>query len=165
MKGPDAVGYLAVGEQQGYSSRIKVLVAARPDMSIEAIRILYSAETPGLGGRVGEVKSKRTIWRAIGLALWGRGRVDIEAEEPWFQKQFENKTIGQLEVVKGAAADKIQAVTAATVTSRAVTEAARYALGLIAKEVGGQALPADVQTMTSATPSAEVESTTTEGIR
>jgi len=130
------LGYLAVGEKQGYSSRIKVLVAAKPDCSIKEIRILFSAETPGLGERAKEIKSDRTLWQAVAESLGIREKKAANGPiAPAFQAQFAGKTLDQLVVVKGETKDKIQAITAATVTSRAVNEAVKTALDEIRKAV------------------------------
>jgi len=154
--GEGVAGYLAVGEGQGYSSRIRVLVGAKPDGSIKAIRILYAAETPGLGERAREVKANRTLWQGLKGAFGAKPAAPAGGLEPWFPKQFENKDFGQLVVVKTASTDKIQAITAATITSTAVTNAVRAALGAISRETSGAPGPAnrDVQVITSATPSA-----------
>ncbi len=138
LKGAETGGYLAVGEKQGYSSKIRVLVGARSDLSIKAVRILEQAETPGLGERTKEVRTDRTVWRAAGEAV---GAVEKTAEPedttPWFQKQFEGLTLEKLVVVKDSSEDGIQAITGATISSQAVTDAVKAALSLIAAEVGG----------------------------
>lgn len=133
--GPAGVlGYLARGEKQGYASKIEVLVACDTAYTVKAIRILSSAETPGLGERAKEVRTDRTLWRAIGESV---GLVEKKPEngplEPWFQAQFAGKTLDKLVVVKQPTAENIQAITAATITSRAVTEAVRNALEDIRK--------------------------------
>jgi len=126
------LGYLAVGEKQGYSSKIKVLVACDTGFRIKAVRILYAAETPGLGERAKEVKSDRTIWQALGLASKSNEPGSVE---PWFQAQFAGKTLDQLVVVKEKTDTNIQAITAATITSKAVNDAVKLALDQIKNAV------------------------------
>jgi RnfABCDGE-type electron transport complex G subunit len=156
MKGSEAIGYVAIGAAQGYSSRIRVMVGARPDMSIRGIRILYAAETPGLGEKVKEVRSDRTLWRAAGEVAHLTKPAPAGETAPWFQAQFAGKTIDKLVVVKDAGAEGIQAITAATVTSQAVTNAARSALDMIRKAVGAPGSDAqDAQAYTSATSPGE----------
>ncbi|MHC4712484.1 MAG: FMN-binding protein [Planctomycetota bacterium] len=137
LKGGDVVGHLAVGEKQGYSSKIRVLVGADLRFSIKAIKILQQSETPGLGERTKEVRTDRTVWRAAGEAT---GIVDKSAEaedtSPWFQKQFEGLTLEKLVIVKDPGAEGIHAITGATISSQAVTDAVREALSLIAEEQG-----------------------------
>lgn len=140
------LGYLAVGEKQGYSSRIRVLVAAVDStpmditptpgpgeyLTIKEVRILFSSETPGLGEKAREVPSDKTLWQAIGIEKGEGG-----AARPWLAN-FQGKTLDKLVVVKGSG-EGIPAITAATVTSSAVTEAVKAALEEIKTAIGGQA--------------------------
>lgn len=131
-----AVGFLIVAEKQGYSSIIKVLVGVGPDFSIKTIRILDQAETPGLGERTKEVKTDRTVWQAVGEVMGISEKSQAQADDtPWFQKQFEGLTLDEIIIVKDPNAKGIQAITGATVTSRAVTEAVRAGVGEIEKAV------------------------------
>jgi electron transport complex protein RnfG len=143
--GPSGIlGYLAIGNKQGYSSKLKVLVAANADYSVRQTNILYSAETPGLGERAKEIKSERTLWQAVSEIFSpapGKQPPSPGADVPEFQKQFAGKTLDKLVVVKGSAGDKIQAITAATVTSKAVTSAVREALDNIIKATSTQPSP------------------------
>jgi electron transport complex protein RnfG len=128
------MGYLARGQKQGYASRISVLVACDTAYTIKSIRILSSAETPGLGERAKEIRTDRTIWRAMGESLGlVQKKPDNGPIDPWFQAQFAGKILDKLVIVKQPTTENIQAITAATVTSRAVTEAVRAALDDIKK--------------------------------
>ena len=134
------VGYATTGEAMGYSDKIEVLVGVNPPLEnvrITAIKILAQSETPGLGAKVGEIKSDETVWSAIGSLFSGREEKPAETtEEPWFQKQFRDKTLDQLVVVKTGEPDRIQAITAATISSKATTKAVRNAIERIVREVG-----------------------------
>ncbi len=131
------LGYIAVGGKQGYSSRIEVLVACDGDFKILGIQILQAAETPGLGERVKEIKSDATIWQAMARAVgFGKSDAPQTPREPWFQKQFAGKTLDQLIVVKEETDTNIQAITAATITSKAVTDAVQMAVEDIKKAAG-----------------------------
>ncbi|MFW6159156.1 MAG: FMN-binding protein [Planctomycetota bacterium] len=137
--GPDEsgspVGYAAIGEAQGYSSRVEVLVGVRPDLEVVAISILKMQETPGLGERARERPATRTIWGAIG-DLFRRGGKD-EKPEPAFQKQFRRKTPDELELSdKQGAEHAISQLTGATITSRAVVTAARRAIDRVKAHLG-----------------------------
>ena len=109
-------------------------VADHVDLGRQRLQILYAAETPGLGERAKEVKSELTLWQAIGRAL---GLKEKKAGDglavPWFQAQFAGKTLDKLIVVKGETDQNIQAITAATVTSNAVTGAVKAAVEEIRK--------------------------------
>jgi len=133
------VGYAATGKAMGYSDKIEVLVGVEPPLErprIIAIKILAQSETPGLGAKVGEVETEETIWSAIGGLFSGKkAGVEKVVREPWFQKQFRDKTLEQLVVVKTGEPDKIQAITAATISSKATTKAVRSAVERIVQEV------------------------------
>lgn len=87
---------------KGYSSFIHVLIATDTAHAVKKITVLSHAETPGLGD-------------------------EIQAD--WFQKQFAGKRFSQMKVIKGPTTENIQAISGATISSRAVTEdAVRKAL-------------------------------------
>lgn len=131
--GSRLVGYAAIGTAQGYSSRLRVAVGARPcedgKLEVLAIKVIYQQETPGLGARVEEVKSDRTIW----TVLFGHEKTSSEPLEPWFQEQFKHKKQDQIKLKKTGGS--IDAITGATITSRAVIKAVQQALGRIGKAV------------------------------
>lgn len=112
----DAIdGYIVETYGKGYSSYINVLVAVDGEQKIGKIKILHHAETPGLGD-------------------------EVEAE--WFTKQFEGKGADQMKVIKGETAENIQAITGATISSRATTNGVRYALEMLKEKYGaGTAAP------------------------
>ena len=129
------VRYVATGSAQGYQSRIVVLAAvdAEPEKPVEDNPLIYrvavvsSAETPGLGERIKEVALDVSLW----AVLAGRADTSKAAEaRPWFQEQFSlrGKRLNDLVVVKSDKEGGIIAVTGATITSKAVTEAARQAV-------------------------------------
>lgn len=94
-------GYIVTTSAKGYGGDVKVMTAISPDNKIIGINILSAAdETPGLGQN---------------------------ATKPDFYEQFSGKT-GSITVVKnGATGNEINAVTGATITSRAVTNAVNEA--------------------------------------
>jgi electron transport complex protein RnfG len=133
IDGP-TLGYAAVGQQHGYSSRITVMVGVYPDYRIAAIRVLSCQETPGLGQRVEEVESTDTFW----TVLFGSGEKQNEQvgpePEPWFQEQFRNKQPDQLAVVTRVEAGKtpnIASISGATISSNAATDAVKNAIAKI----------------------------------
>ena len=139
------VGYATIGSAQGYSSRIKVLVGVDPQMTVVAISILEQNETPGLGERTKEVPATKSIWQAIGDLFGGEGEAEPPREPP-FQSQFRGKRLDQLVLVKDqGATDKISQLTGATITSRAVVDAVKDAIGKIERAVGAGASGADSQ--------------------
>lgn len=127
-KGGTLIGFAALGKAQGYSSTLKVMVGLSPDMDkILGIKVLYQAETPGLGTRIVEVATTKTLW-----TMFFGGKKAAATEEvsltPWFCDQFKGKTLNQLEVVRQEDPAKITAITGATITTRAVVKAVEDAI-------------------------------------
>ena len=94
-KGNETVGYVIQSFGKGYSSYINTFVAVDKDFKVRKINILSHGETPGLGD-------------------------EIEADS--FKDQFKDKDIGHLKVLKTETTEYIQAISGATISSRAVTE-------------------------------------------
>lgn len=94
-KGSETIGYVIQSFGKGYSSYINTFVATDKDFKVQKINILGHGETPGLGD---------------------------EIETDWFKNQFKDKSIDHLKVIKGETKEDIQAISGATISSRAVTE-------------------------------------------
>lgn len=94
-KGEKVMGYVVQTFGKGYSSYIDILFAVDTDFRVQKIDVLHHAETPGLGD---------------------------EITMPWFKRQFVGKDIEHLKVLKTETSDYIQAISGATISSRAVTE-------------------------------------------
>lgn len=94
-KGGENIGYVVEGFGKGYSSYINFLAAVDRNFTVKKIKILHHAETPGLGD---------------------------EIEKDYFLDRFPGKTVDTLVVIKGETADKVEAISGATISSRAVTE-------------------------------------------
>jgi len=96
---------------KGYSSTIETMVGMTKDGTINAIKVLNHNETPGLGSKIAEVKEDNTILDVIS------GKQSGAVKKPWFQEQFSNKKIPEL--------DSIQAITGATISSKAVIDSVK----------------------------------------
>ena len=94
-KGGKIIGYIVQSYGKGYSSYIDTLIAVDTNFKVQRISILDQKETPGLGDEI-----------------------DTAA----FKKQFEGKDVDHLKVLKTETTEDIQAVSGATISSRAVTE-------------------------------------------
>ncbi|MEA1927837.1 MAG: FMN-binding protein, partial [Candidatus Auribacterota bacterium] len=94
-------------------------------------KITEQKETPGLGTRAVEIPVTRTFWQAI----LGKGGSE-EPGRPWFEEQFAGKIIKNLKVITGKTNTEIQALTGATITSKAVTEAVRQSMEKFVKQQG-----------------------------
>ncbi|MBU3111887.1 RnfABCDGE type electron transport complex subunit G [Clostridium lacusfryxellense] len=97
LAGTDIIGYTINVAPKGYAGPIELMVGISSDGKVTGMKILSLAETPGLGAN---------------------------APKPEFSGQFKNKPIKEkLEVVKIAPTKdtQIEAITGATITSKAVT--------------------------------------------
>jgi len=92
---PKDIGYIVQTFGKGYSSYINILFSVDTDFRVRKIDILHHAETPGLGD---------------------------EIEFDYFKNRFVGKDVDHLKVVKNETDEYIQAITGATISSRAVTE-------------------------------------------
>lgn len=98
IRGGETVGYAFSVTTKGYGSGLKLMIGVDTEGTITGLSIVdCSSETPGLGAN---------------------------ASKPEFYEQFAGKS-GELTVVKGgnAGENEINALTGATITSKAVTSA------------------------------------------
>ncbi len=107
-RGGKLVGFVAKGAAKGYGGEVKVLVGVDNSFRVTGVRVLEHKETPGLGSK---------------------------ATEPSFLRQFEKLKVDDLKLRKDGG--KIDAITGATITSRAVTEATKEAVEAVSRAVGG----------------------------
>jgi len=107
------VGYAFVCKGRGYQSELQLLCAVDAKFAtITGIEVIEAAETPGLGMRIAE---------------------------PWFKKQFAGlSTAGSITYTKGVITghDQIQAISGATISTRATVNAVNEALKKVKAEVG-----------------------------
>lgn len=112
------IGYvLKVSTTQGYKDVITLAIGYSKDGTVTGIETLSINETAGLG---------------------------MNAKNPEFKKQYANKKVDQFTVTKNGAKGKneINAISGATITSRAVTNAVNAGIGFVEKystELGGKA--------------------------
>jgi electron transport complex protein RnfG len=89
------IGYIIQSFGKGYSSYINTLIAVDRDCKVLNINILGHAETPGLGD---------------------------EIEKESFKNRFQGKDAEHLKVLKTETTEYIQAISGATISTRAVSE-------------------------------------------
>lgn len=94
-KNDEVIGYVIQSFGKGYSSYINTFIAVDKDFKVIKISVLSHAETPGLGD---------------------------EIESDSFKNQFKGKDVEHLKVIKTETTEDIQAISGATISSRAVTE-------------------------------------------
>jgi len=94
LKDGKTIAYIVPAEGKGYGGSIKMVAAVTPEGKAIDFKILVHNETPGLGDN---------------------------ASKDSFRKQFKGKEAADLTVVKTPTDKNIQALTGATITSKAVT--------------------------------------------
>jgi electron transport complex protein RnfG len=94
LKDGKTIAYIVPAEGKGYGGAIKMVAAVTPEGKAIDFKILAHNETPGLGDN---------------------------ASKDSFRKQFKGKEAADLTVVKTPTDKNIQAMTGATITSKAVT--------------------------------------------
>lgn len=107
--GGKPVAYIASTAGKGYSSYVKMLVSLDPQMKLRDLKILGHGETPGLGDQI---------------------------EEPAFLGQFKGKGLPQIVLVKSPGTENIQAISGATISSRAVTNGVKDAVQMLVDKYG-----------------------------
>jgi Na+-translocating ferredoxin:NAD+ oxidoreductase subunit G len=95
-------GYIVPVEGRGYGGTMKMIAAVGPDGALLGFELLSHNETPGLGDR---------------------------AAESSFRDRFKGRRHGQFQITTTGESGKIDAISGATITSRAVAEAIDAALG------------------------------------
>ncbi len=109
---PEEIGYIVEGFGKGYSSYIHVLSSVDKNFVLKKIKILGHGETPGLGD---------------------------EIENDYFLDQFKGKGIDNLVVIKAETEDKIEAISGATISSRAVTEdGVKNGIKMLKEKISGE---------------------------
>ena len=110
-KGEETAGYCVTVTPSGFAGEIKMLVGIGTDYKVKGIEILSHSETAGLGAKAADSK---------------------------FKDRFKEKN-PYMTVVKGEtdSPDEVQAITGATITSRAVATGVSEAYNLLQKVKGG----------------------------
>jgi len=109
------VGYVFRAYGKGYSSTIQMVVGVDLRGVLMGISIISQQETPGLGAKIEEIRYGESA--------------------PWFQRQFRGKSASNIALKKYGG--EIDAVTGATISSRAVTEGIKAAFAKLSAKVQG----------------------------
>ncbi|GAB5614230.1 RnfABCDGE type electron transport complex subunit G [Faecalimonas hominis] len=105
------IGYVITStSKEGYGGEIQISVGVSMDGTVTGIEILSINETAGLG---------------------------MQATEPAFKKQFENVKTDKFEVKKDNPKGNVDALSGATITTRAVTNAVNAGLSYFQDALGG----------------------------
>ncbi|WP_123053599.1 FMN-binding protein [Clostridium sp. JN-1] len=111
QKGGKTMAYIVPEAPVGYGGPVKMLVAVDAQGKVIDYDITEANETPGLGAN---------------------------ASKDSFRSRFKGKASGDLEVVKEPTTTKIQAMTGATITSKAVTKGVKEAVDDVNQLKGGK---------------------------
>ncbi|MFH0941304.1 MAG: FMN-binding protein [Candidatus Omnitrophota bacterium] len=125
-KKKEALGFVFKTSKRGYSSDIVTMAGMDQNGVITYIKILSQNETPGLGSRITEVVGKETFWDV----LLRRAKI-TQPPSPWFTAQFSGKKADELD-------RSIDAITGATISSRAVIESVQEKAKEILKRAHGR---------------------------
>lgn len=111
-------GYVFIAKKYGYSSVIETMVGMRSDGAITGARVLNQNETPGLGAKIIEVITDKTIFKAI-KDLFSKKKKTEKKMPPYFTEQFKGVDVRTMNI------SNIDAITGATISSRAVVDSVR----------------------------------------
>ncbi len=113
-KNSEDAGYIFKASAKGYGGDVVIMVGIDNDGVITGVKVTSHSETAGLGAKAAE-----------------------NGEGSWIS-QYVGKSAGELEVIKNATAteSQVDAITSATITSKAVTRAVNAA-GAAFKILGG----------------------------
>ncbi len=113
------IGYVTVARGKGYSSTVETVAGYDTTFHVAGLKITFQQETPGLGTKSQEIRKGETT--------------------PWFLQQFAGKDATTLAVKKDRG--DIDAITGATITSRAVTNSVREAALKVKDAVAHEPVP------------------------
>jgi len=114
---PEPQGYIYIAKKYGYASVIETMVGIRKDGTITGVRVFSQNETPGLGAKITEIVSTRTLFSFL-RGIFRKEKHPKEILSPYFTEQFINRNLKELELSNAG----IQAITGATISSRAVLD-------------------------------------------
>ena len=114
------VAYIFVAKKYGYSSVIESMVGMKKDGTITGVRILSQNETPGLGAKMIEIISSRTLVSVI-KGIFSKDKRPEKEAHPYFTEQFKGLNVKRIEISEGS----VQAITGATISSKAVVDSIR----------------------------------------
>lgn len=114
-------GYVFIAKKYGYSSTIETMVGMKKDGTITGVRMLSQNETPGLGAKITEVVSDKTILSAL-KQFFSKEREIEKEKQPYFTEQFNGCNLYRLEFCEDAG---VHAISGATISSKAVLDSIR----------------------------------------
>ncbi len=127
-QGGSVVGYaVETATRQGFSGEFRLMVGFDPDGKVLAVEVLQHAETPGLGDK---------------MAVEGNPLL----------ASFRGRNPGEMNLAVRKDGGDVDALTAATITSRAYVDAVARAFNAIIQSTGGTGADATTGATTPTTP-------------
>ena len=111
MKDGELIGYCVRVVANGYNGYIRLVVGIDRSGIIKGVQVLEQYETPGLGSKITEVRPGE--------------------KDAWFLRQFKGKSASTVTLKKD-----VDAITGATISSRAVTNAVRDTVSDFLSKIG-----------------------------
>jgi electron transport complex protein RnfG len=137
-KDGQTAGYaVETATQKGFSGEFRLMVGFTPTGEVYQVQVLEHSETPGLGSKMGDEGN------------------------PLFAS-FEGKNPSQMKLAVTKDGGDVDAITAATITSRAYVDAVARAYNALVDMTGGQSVEADVASGATSVE-AETGATSTDG--
>ncbi|GAK58644.1 electron transport complex, RnfABCDGE type, G subunit [Candidatus Vecturithrix granuli] len=120
----EIAGYAFVAEGPGFQGTIQMMIGISPDLSqLFSMKVLAQVETPGLGARIAEETDKKDFFEQF-AGLQAQGMDSVSAGSQKYQGQPTTAEIPNfIQSVKNETPDEpneIQAITGATISSKAV---------------------------------------------
>jgi RnfABCDGE-type electron transport complex G subunit len=138
-------GYAIEGAKDGYSGKVKVIVAVSPGIDkLVGISVIQQTETPGFGAEVIAVPARETWWTKI-FGGGPEGEPTIGELRPLYQRKYfglETAVLEEFKSVKDAdKKDKVDAISSATITSQALFDAVKAAVKILKELKQADKLP------------------------
>lgn len=111
-------GYVFIAKRYGYSSVIETMVGIKADGTITGAQVLSHNETPGLGAKIVEVVTDKTIVKAL-KNIFSKKKEPEKEISPYFTEQFKGMDARSLDM------GDVDAITGATISSKAVVDSIR----------------------------------------
>jgi electron transport complex protein RnfG len=118
-QGGQTVGYaVETATNSGFSGTFKLMVGFTPDGKVRAVKVLEHAETPGLGDKMaGDGKSQKSLLKML------FPRLEVKSKGNPLFESFEGRIPSEMNLAVRKDGGDVDALTAATITSRAYIDA------------------------------------------
>jgi RnfABCDGE-type electron transport complex G subunit len=138
-------GYAVEGAKDGYSGKVKVIVAVSPGIDkLVGISVIQQTETPGFGAEVVSVPARETWWTKV-FGGGPEGEPTIGEMRPLYQRKYfglKAVVLEKFKAVKDAHKDgKVDAISGATITSQALFDAVKAAVKILKELKQADKLP------------------------